>query len=106
MSALEVLPMGACLLHGPLTELASRRLIKNVFWRFGAAGINAYTLDEAIQGIAFYRGERDIPPELKHLCVLEPSDDPRSFQVGYLDSAQVAVFENNSPVALCSMATH
>src|SRR5665213_3403466 len=71
----NILPLGACLLSGPLAAIRreGKPLTSN---RYGSIG-GCYTFGIMLQIIATLRGERDVPQEIRPLCGMKANVGPR-----------------------------
>jgi hypothetical protein len=103
MTPIEVLSLGACLLRGPINVLLERHCIadgsalQQNHVRGGYRGYY-YTLDEAIQALDFYRGDRQVPKQLRKYCALNPDWEGRAGDVELYGTSDVALVEINSLV--------
>ena len=97
----NVLIMGACLLSAPLSDLLTRELIRDAMSESrNGAGDAYYTIDEAIQALRYYRGELDVPKELRSWCSLSPERPGYQGAAPLFDRSDVTLLEINSPVAM------
>jgi hypothetical protein len=98
---MEILGLGACLLWAPLCDLAKTGRVTDTWSRLGINTPAVYTLDEAIQTIRFFRGEDDVPAELRALCALPPGAPSPGTGRELAMSPQLILVEINSPVRVC-----
>lgn len=90
-----VLPMGACLLHGPLNPVARERK-RLAYPKYGPFP-GVYTFGEMFQALDVLLGKREVPDEIRPLCNMRPNFVARPSAVGF-DEVDVALLEPSSPV--------
>ena len=99
MDSLKILPLGACLLHGPLGyAIRENRNISCTTSTMGTGTPALYSVGEALQAFKFFRGEIDIPQPYLPLVDIDAGFDPRSQEGHRFFDGDVAMFEPNMPV--------
>lgn len=97
---IEIQPFGACLLAAPVDALLAQRRARTTWAGFGTDCPSIYTLDEAIQAVEFFRGDIDVPSELRPLCSL-PSEWSSADATEIASAApDLVLIEVNSPVRI------
>lgn len=92
---INVLVMGACLLHGPLNPLA-RTGGRFRYANYGPVP-GTYTFGEMFQAVALLRGERDVPQEIRPLCNMRPNFRPVARSADFSD-VDAVLLEPSSPI--------
>lgn len=92
-----VLPMGACLLHGPLNPMARERT-RLAYPRYGVFP-GVYTFGEMFQALDVLLGRREVPAEIRPLCNMRPNFIARPSAVGF-GEVDVVLVEPSSPINL------
>ncbi|MGE5269594.1 MAG: hypothetical protein ACM3JG_07980, partial [Thiohalocapsa sp.] len=97
---IEIQPFGACLLTAPVGELLVQGRAATTWHRLGTNGPSIYTLDEAIQAAEFFRGDFEVPPELRPLCSLPAKWSPAEAAKTVAATPDLVLIEVNSPVRI------
>lgn len=92
-----VLPMGACLLHGPLNPIARERT-RIAFPKYGTFP-GVYTFGEMFQALDLLLGKSDVPAEIRPIANIQPNFVARPSAIGFKEVDAVLV-EPSSPVDL------
>jgi len=92
-----VLPMGACLLHGPLNPIARERT-RIAFPKYGTFP-GVYTFGEMFQALDILLGKRDVPAQIRPIANIQPNFVARPSAIGF-DEVDAVLVEPSSPVDL------
>ena len=92
-----VLPMGACLLHGPLNPIARERT-RIAFPKYGTFP-GVYTFGEMFQALDILVGKRDVPAQIRPIANIQPNFVARPSAIGF-DEVDAVLVEPSSPVDL------
>jgi hypothetical protein len=92
-----VLPIGGCLLHGPLNPLARERE-RLAYPKYGPFP-GVYTFGEIFQALDILLGKRDVPPEIRPLANIRPNFVARPAAAGF-DEVDVTLVEPSLPIDL------
>ena len=92
-----VLPMGACLLHGPLNPIARERT-RIAFPKYGTFP-GVYTFGEMFQALDILLGKRDVPAQIRPIANIQPNFVARPSAIGF-DEVDAVLLEPSSPVDL------
>lgn len=98
MDGLRALLLGGCSLHVPISHFlrAGGQKLVSAPLSSGGGTPGIYTFDEIFQLIALYRGQIDLPPEIKLLAGVSPTFAPLPGAGSFAD-VDVALVELNSP---------
>lgn len=92
-----VLPMGACLIHGPLNPVARDR-VRLAYPKYGTfPGVS--TFGEMFQALDILLGKRDVPAEVRPLANIRANFVARPSAAGF-DEVDAVLVEPSSPVDL------
>ena len=92
-----VLPMGACLLHGPLNPIARDR-VRIAYPKYGTFP-GVYTFGEMFQALDVLLGRREVPAEIRPIANMRPNFVARPSAVGF-GEVDVVLVEPSSPIDL------
>jgi hypothetical protein len=92
-----VLPMGACLLHGPLNPIARER-VRIAYPKYGTFP-GVYTFGEMFQALDVLLGRREVPDEIRPIANMRPNFVARESAVGF-GEVDVVLVEPSSPIDL------
>lgn len=98
MQTYRVLPFGACGLHGPLNE-AVKPPARIAFAKLNKGTLvpSVYSFGEIFQLIRMYRGEFDIPADIRRLCDMRPNFEPLPGAASFTE-VDVILVEPNVPI--------
>jgi hypothetical protein len=92
-----VLPMGACLLHGPLNPIARERT-RIAFPKYGTFP-GVYTFGEMFQALDILLGKGDVPAQIRPIANIQPNFVARPSAIGF-EEVDAVLVEPSSPVDL------
>jgi hypothetical protein len=92
-----VIPMGACLLHGPLNPIARDR-VRIAFPKYGTFP-GVYTFGEMFQALDVLLGRREVPDEIRPIANMRPNFVARESAAGF-GEVDVVLVEPSSPIDL------
>jgi hypothetical protein len=94
---ISVLPLGGCLLHGPLNPMA--RVGEGLTYPPYGPIPGTYTFGEMRQAIAVLRGEMDVPQQIRPLCSMRPNFTAVDSAADFHD-VDVALLEPAIPIEI------